>query len=112
MIPIYRAKKKDSNEWVEGAFDGNSCILTSEFKTVSGAVDGEYKCYRYERIDTSTLAIYFPKKNMFDKNGKRIFISLNNGKGGDISSESGMALTIDDFPIYGYEFEVIGIHKG
>ena len=68
--------------------------------------------YKKERIDPTTLAIHFPKKNMFDKNGKMIFISLGNGIGGDISSESKMPLTMDDFPIFGYEFEVIGINKG
>ena len=115
-IPIYRAKKKDTDEWIEGFYihvrnteyhymqDGTH-INTEEWTSTPTA-------FKKDRIDETTLAIHFPKKNMFDKNGKMIFISLGDGIGGDISSESNRPLTMDDFPIFGYEFEVIGIHKG
>ena len=82
QIPIYRAKKIDSDEYVEGyyIFDkGNAKhFMTQEnftFSTFSGA-------YSISRIDPSTLAIHFP--DMIDSEKTRIFASLSeDGKGGD-----------------------------
>jgi len=72
QIPIDRAKKRDSKEWVKGyLFKRNEYF----FIMVSA--------YDVYRIDPSTLAIHFP--NMIDKNGKKIFASLSeDGVGGDI----------------------------
>ncbi len=78
MIPIYRAKKLDSDEWVEGylmpfAHLGGYFIRESEYGFLEEAE---------HQIDQNTLAIHFP--NMIDKNGKKIFASLSeDGVGGD-----------------------------
>ena len=80
-IPIYRAKKIDSNEWIIGYLmhiiesNGNGkspkiiyCIQNSLF-------------YVHE-IDTTTLAIHFP--DMLDSQGNKIFAALSQeGNGGD-----------------------------
>ena len=69
-IPIYRAKKQDSDEWVEGYLNKN---MSGKF-----VIENE----RVYKIDPSTLAIHFD--GMLDKNGKKIFASLNeDGVGGD-----------------------------
>jgi len=82
QIPIYRAKKIDSDEWVEGYLYFDKYI----FKKVSGVG----ACIGIDRsdlpnyeIDPKTLSISFD--NMLDKNKKRIFASLSeDGVGGDI----------------------------
>lgn len=77
-IPIYRANKIDSDEWVEG-------YLTQWFTDASRYCIENFKLYSSNtiNIDPSTLAIHFP--NMIDKNGKKIFASLSeDGVGGDI----------------------------
>ena len=94
-IPIYRAKKIDSNEWVEGTplkvnqktymvQDGNSDVYTdSDTVFDDGSIDGEIRIFSniYE-VDTKTLAINLP--NMLDKNRKKIFASFSkDGIGGD-----------------------------
>jgi hypothetical protein len=81
-IPIYRAKKIDSNEYVEG-------YLVSNLVSNSNGMPPEvyYNIqnslfYKY-RIDPATLAIHFP--DMIDSQGNKIFASLQkDGKGGDI----------------------------
>ena len=120
MIPIYRAKKIDSDEWVEG------------YVVISGENDIDYYICPFlgyqEQIDPNTLAIHFP--NMIDKNGKKIFASLNeDGVGGDKFmfdgkeyiyrfGEYGLETIVDiewiDRPMaFNYHLvEVIGIHKG
>lgn len=73
QIPIYRAKKIDSNKYIEGYYlimGSKHCIYENKLQT-------EVVC-----IDPTTLSIHFP--NMIDKNGKKIFASLSeDGKGGD-----------------------------
>jgi len=69
-IPIYRAKKIDSDEYHVGLYyesaTGLHCIQNGTA----------------EEIDISTLAIHFDKK---DKDDKNVFFSLSaNGRGGDI----------------------------
>ena len=78
MIPIYRAKKIDSDEYVEGFyFENHGRHLLQEPNNDAW------------NIDPSTLAIHFP--DMLDKNGKSIFASLSeDGKGGDIIHIAGM----------------------
>ena len=73
MIPIYRAKKIDSDEYVIGYLTKSEC--DDDFLI---RANGEYHF-----IDISTLSIHFP--NMLDVKGDKIFASLNeDGKGGDI----------------------------
>ena len=70
-IPIYRAKKIDGEEYVEGFYiDGHIVNIDYEgFET-------------YEKIDESTLSIHF--EGMLDSEGAKIFASLSDdGKGGD-----------------------------
>ena len=65
-IPIYRAKKIDSDVYITGYLYKNG-----DFVTVHNI-----------RIDPTTLAINLP--DMTDSQGNRIFASLSNdGKGGD-----------------------------
>ena len=75
MIPIYRAKKLDSDEYVEGYLIGN---LRGVYFYIKGNSNG----YEFEEpILQKTLSIHFP--NMLDKNGEKIFASLaEDGKGG------------------------------
>lgn len=80
-IPIYRAKKIDSNEYVDG-------YLVSNLVSNSNGMPPEvyYNIqnslfYKY-RIDPTTLSIHFP--DMLDSQGNKIFASLQeDGKGGD-----------------------------
>jgi hypothetical protein len=71
QIPIYRAKKIDSDDYVEGWLVENEIII-QEF---SPEYTMEYHdgCYFY--IDQSTLAIHFP--DMIDSEGTKIFASLS-----------------------------------
>lgn len=72
-IPIYRAKKIDSDEYVVGQYLGYKGYPTifNEY-----GLDGV-------NIDETTLSIHFP--SMLDSQGNKIFASLReDGKGGDI----------------------------
>jgi len=82
-IPTYRAKKIDSDEYIEGIllpqlerYDSKSFIVNkyTRFQGLSTS----------REIDPSTLAIHFP--SMIDSKGKKIFASLDseNGIGGDV----------------------------
>jgi len=73
QIPIYRAKKIDSDEWFIGYLLKYSDGYYIKLLYISTEI----------MIDPSTLAIHFP--NMIDKKGKKIFASLSeDGIGGDI----------------------------
>ncbi len=111
MIPIYRAKKIDSDEWVEGLLFINH---------LGDYTKQESKSLLDIEIDPNTLAIHF--KNMIDKNGKKIFASLSeDGVGGD-RYKTGNIITVACVnhgnainPPFYFDMdtiEVIGIHKG
>lgn len=75
-IPIYRAKKIDSDEYVIGWYSSPIIIEGKLYLSITNQ-DGEH------RIDTTTLSIHFP--DMMDSQGNKIFASLQeDGKGGDI----------------------------
>ena len=77
-IPIYRAKKIDSDEYVEGYYykDGKDHIIFNGDSTT---------IFGLRVIDPTTLSIHFP--DMLDSQGNKIFASLQeDGKGGDIIS--------------------------
>ena len=77
-IPILRAKKIDSNEYVMGWYSSPIIIEGKIYLSIINQ-DGEY------RIDTTTLSIHFP--DMLDSQGNEIFESLQeDGKGGDIAN--------------------------
>lgn len=92
MIPYYRAKKIDSDEYVEGfLYQDLICYIPSDgFKPdeYKKAVDIETwfimdNLSNTSMIDTTTLSIHFP--DMLDSQGNKIFASLQkDGKGGDI----------------------------
>ena len=83
-IPIYRAKKIESEEYIIGLLS-EAVAISSTNKDLKPLVrlwvwnkDGRYE------IDPSTLAIHY--KGMNDSDGKKIFASLDDDKGigGDI----------------------------
>ena len=75
QIPIYRAKKIDSDEHVKGWYSDPIIIEGKLYLSITNK-DGVF------RIDPSTLAIHFP--DMIDSEGTKIFASLSeDGKGGD-----------------------------
>ena len=77
-LPIYRAKKIDSDEYVMGWYSSPIIIEGKTYLSITNK-DGEY------RIDTTTLSIHFP--DMIDSQGNKIFASLQeDGKGGDVCS--------------------------
>lgn len=104
-IPIYRAKKIDSDEYVFGSYiyipsdslfviGKHSCeyaerhYITNEL-TVDFVPEGyadagkEKQHFLLNKIDPSTLAIHFT--DMLDSQGNKIFASLNeDGKGGSL----------------------------
>ena len=77
-IPIFRAKKLDSDEYVMGWYSSPIIIEGKTYLSITNK-DGEY------RIDTTTLSIHF--SDMLDSQGNEIFASLQkNGRGGDVCS--------------------------
>lgn len=96
-IPIYRAKKIDSEERVEGYLVGETKIaeyepeynegyvVSHQFPS-NGVCESTYGqgwfTYKVFEIDSSTLSIHFT--DMLDGEGNKIFASLSeDGKGGD-----------------------------
>ena len=113
-IPVYRAKKIDSDEHVVGAFHHRVTRNENYIYTDDSGV--------YE-IDQSTLAIHF--EDMLDSQGNKIFASLSeDGKGGDIMKDDeyyGIAKYKDSRFVVEYEnveeclcegnFEIVGIQE-
>jgi len=78
-IPIYRAKKIDSDEYVTGHYFNRKNMLGG---IIYHKIDFSTTCDKIAEIDILTLAIHFP--DMIDSNNKPIFASLSeDGKGGD-----------------------------
>lgn len=85
-IPIYRAKKIDSDEYVIGWYS-EPIVIDGKLHLSITNKDGTW------RIDPLTLAIHFP--DMIDSDGSKMFASLQkDSKGGDF-----VELTYED---YGY----------
>lgn len=86
-IPIYRAKKIDSDEYVEGCFN----IWEQNGKIYHSIMDIFEFPSPYSNIhiiNITTLSIHFP--DMLDSQGNKIFASLSeDGKGGDIVEYNG-----------------------
>lgn len=104
-IPICRAKKIDSDEYVEGYYFRDENLIPKEehrmqvTKLNPNIQIGAYGSHKHEylAIDPTTLAIHFP--DMLDSQGNKIFASLSeDGKGGDI-------ITYDE------DVRIIGIYK-
>jgi len=78
-IPIYRAKKIDSDEYVEGCLD---FLITPIQKMKLYQIATTDPTKEYITINPSTLAIHF--LDMLDSEGNKIFASLSeDGRGGD-----------------------------
>ena len=81
-IPIYRAKRVDSDEYVLGWYSEPIIIEGRLYLSITNK-DSTFS------IDPTTLAIHFP--DMIDSQGKEIFASLSeDGKGGDIVEYNGI----------------------
>ena len=115
-IPIYRAKKIDSDEYVEGYLYGDTinCSAGSEQAQDKYEVkEIEYYImdstqFHNDLIDPSTLAIHFP--DMIDKNGKKIFASLGeDGVGGDMTKYINLRGTHDGVFKISQHF-TLGVH--
>ena len=91
-IPIYRAKKIDSDKYIQGyllGMWGEYFISWGETNHVPNKV----------QVDPLTLAIHF--KGMIDSEGNKIFASLSDsGKGGDIVELEHIRYLEDDEPSY------------
>ena len=97
-LPIFRAKKLDSDECVIGFIVKSECDEDFLIR-----VDGEYHF-----IDVSTLSIHFP--DMIDSQGNKIFASLQeDGKGGDIILEP--YLETERETVLSYENYIKNINK-
>ena len=113
-IPIYRAKKIDSDEYVIGfyssAYDVHHYIITH--LGVDTKVNVVFKMSTdIHKIDPTTLAIHFP--DMLDSQGNKIFASLSeDGKGGDIIHRDGMTFETIYKSVNGrFEaYEINGMH--
>ena len=85
-IPIYRAKKIDSDEYVIGNLiedEGVFYIIKNPVVThFNGLQQLTGECEYLDRVDPTILAINLP--DMLDSKGNKIFASLSeDGKGGD-----------------------------
>jgi hypothetical protein len=87
-IPIYRAKKINNDEYVEGYLISHYIFKEwiDDFWTSYGeTMSNKAEVYN---IDVSTLSIHFP--SMIDSQGNKVFASLQeDGKGGDILQSRG-----------------------
>ena len=73
-IPIYRAKRKDTGEWVEGyyyPYENGEHFIYETGESTNGTFQD-----RHSEIYPETLAIHFP--DILDKNGEKIWASLSN----------------------------------
>lgn len=86
-IPIYRAKKIDSDEHIEFEsfykYDNKYYAIT---RIINQTVDSWFTNVQIpltQKIEPTTIAIHFP--DMLDSQGNKIFASLSeDGKGGDL----------------------------
>ena len=122
-IPIYRAKKIDSDEYVIGWYSEPIVIESKLYLSITNK-DGTF------RIDPTTLAMSFP--DMKDSQGNKIFVSLSEDrKGGDMFEcsikfrkqenifngtfiYSNRMFTTDNYCVnqgFAKKFKVIGIRK-
>ncbi|MCT7633887.1 hypothetical protein N5U36_00375 [Aliarcobacter butzleri] len=90
-LPIYRAKKIDSDEYAYGF-----CFYDEVRKEMFISNDAKNLYTNRFRVDTTTLSIHFP--DMIDSQGNKIFASLQeDGKGGDILGDVRIKFCQEDF---------------
>lgn len=110
-IPIYRAKRIDSEDYVYGYYT----------ERISQYPSGRHYIHfhngttaTYEKIDPTTLSIHFP--DMLDSQGNKIFASLqDDGKGGD-KTDYGKVMIFDSIETIPYfeswsNYTVTGIQE-
>ena len=126
-LPIYRAKKIVSDEYIEfnHYFEKDDKFYAIN-RVINQTIDGWFANVLvplFHKIDPTTLSIHFP--DMLDSQGNRIFASLSeDGKGGDIMKDDeyyGIAKYKDSRFVVEYEnveeclcegnFEVVGIQE-
>ena len=104
-LPIFRAKKIDSDEYVEGCFN----IWEQSGKIYHSIMEiGKYPSpfNNIHIVDESTLSIHFP--DMLDSQGNKIFASLQeDGKGGDLFQRN---ISYWSF-LRSTEYKIIGIQE-
>ena len=92
-IPIFRAKKMDSDDYVEGIGIEDNTLIEYIFQRSSYSSENIAET---SEIDLSTLSIHFPNilaedSDVYNSNGEkdlRLFASLEEfGKGGDIVTD-------------------------
>ena len=71
-IPIYRAKKIDSDDYVNGYLLDKNTILTKAYYYVQG-MPPEVEEY-FNNIDPTTLAIHFP--DSINTNSEKVWYNL------------------------------------
>ncbi len=72
-LPIYRAKRLDGNDWIEGYLLPPTVLDHIKLMTSTPIGNGFFN--QSCTVCPKTLSIHFP--NMIDKNGKRFFASLS-----------------------------------
>ena len=102
-IPIYRAKKQGSDEYVTGvvsvlwdwidresdSIEDNELDEPIRRVVIVGAFDNyaddDSWNFRSDFVDPSTLAIHLPKLGLLSKDNEKWFVSISqNGKGSDV----------------------------
>lgn len=83
-IPIYRAKRINGDEYVEGYYEHIKGARGYKNDVIKYNIkSGRTILNCNSSIDAATLAIHFP--DMLDSEGNKIFASLSeDGKGGDV----------------------------
>ena len=91
-IPIYRAKKIDSDELVIGY------LVPYTYENKEWIIQSRFNC-NSDYIDPTTLSIHF--FDMLDSEGTKIFASLQeDGKGGDVIDDRNEQMVVKYDPIY------------
>lgn len=112
-IPIYRAKKIDSDEWVVGYYQTETGTNVEDknnmFRTLRHIII-DLDNHQHE-IDPTTLAIHFP--DIIDSQGNKIFASLqDDGKGGDILYYKSKIDLVTKTTVYFENYRLITHSKG
>ena len=102
QIPLFRAKKIDSDEYVFGSYFKDKAIHSIITHSKTDYADKAFYVNAVQ-INETTLAIHFP--DMLDSEGNKIFASLSeDGRGGDLISHKGEFLESKEDLIAIYEY--------
>ena len=108
QIPLYRAKKIDSDEYVFGSYFKDKSIHSIITHSRTDYADKAFYVNAVQ-INETTIAIHFP--DMLDSDGTRIFASLSeDGKGGDIIKsiyKDNVIAVWNGYPNFRFEYKKI-----